>query len=141
MYRFDLSLIISVAIILALGDIFFYTGHKFLHNSKYMAHLHLMHHCCIVPSASTNLLFHPIDFAIEFFGPIGVMLSWYFITGDNWVLIVSAVIIQVWYAFEHDENIILHHQKHHTDCNSDYPIYIEYINPNPKDKVKHILRR
>jgi len=48
------------------GDILFFCGHVMLH--RYFPALHLLHHCSIIPSYASNLMFHPFDLAIEFGG-------------------------------------------------------------------------
>eukprot|EP01083_Nonionella_stella_P306071 1070376_1 len=53
-FRFDLSLIITIVIVLAIGDYLFYIAHKLLHSTFYGAQIHLMHHCCVYTSLSTN---------------------------------------------------------------------------------------
>eukprot|EP01084_Bolivina_argentea_P311258 538763_1 len=50
--RFDLSLILTIIIILCVSDYFFYVAHKLLHSTHIGAKIHLMHHCCIYTSFS-----------------------------------------------------------------------------------------
>lgn len=41
---------------------------RFLH--RYLPELHKLHHCCIIPSTTTNMMFHPLDLLVEFGGPV-----------------------------------------------------------------------
>ena len=138
--RFDVSLVLTVVIILVIGDYLFYAAHKWLHSTNIGARLHLMHHCCIHTSLTTNTWFHPLDFLIEFFGPFSLNLAWWHISGDTFAFMVTGSIMQTWYSMTHDENISNHHGDHHRLVNSDYPIYLSYNVPNPKDKVKHMIQ-
>ena len=137
--RIDVSLILTVVVILFIGDYLFYAAHKILHSTEIGARLHLMHHCCIHTSITTNLWFHPLDLLIEFFGPSSLNLAWWYISNDTFAFIVIFSIMQTWYTMTHDENISNHHGDHHRLVNSDYPIYISYKVPNPKDRVKHMI--
>ena len=136
----DLQLIIPVFVILGIGDYLFYISHKWLHSTQFGAKLHLMHHCCIHTSISTNLWFHPLDLLIEFFGPFTINYLYWVYSRDTFTLIVVAGIMQAWYSGTHDENIANHHRDHHRLINSDYPIYISYNIPNRNDKVKHMIK-
>eukprot|EP01084_Bolivina_argentea_P303847 524689_1 len=139
-YRFDLSLIITTIVLLAISDFLFYLAHKLLHITDFGAKIHLMHHCCIFSSQTTNLWFHPLDLAIEFFGPFALIYIWYCINGDVFEFIFITSILQAWYALSHDQNIHLPHYNHHKHNNSDYPIYISYKDPDPRNKVKHLVK-
>ena len=139
-FHFDLQLIIPVIIILLIGDYFFYFSHKLLHSTEFGAKLHLMHHCCIYTTLSTNAWFHPLDLLIEFWGPFSLNYLYWLYSGDTFVLMVVGGIMTAWYSATHDERISNHHRDHHRLINSDYPIYISYNVPNPKDKVKHMVK-
>ena len=119
---------------LQLNLVLFYFSHKLLHQTKIGANLHLMHHCCIHTSRSTNLWFHPLDLLIEFFGPFTLNYLYWLYSKDTFVLILVAGVMQAWYGGTHDENISNHHREHHHKINSDYPIYISYNIPNPNNE-------
>jgi hypothetical protein len=56
-----------------------------------------MHHACRWASNTTNLLFHPLDLALEFAGPylclVGMhLLLWH----DPIILFISIYIVQMW---------------------------------------------
>eukprot|EP01083_Nonionella_stella_P171921 588411_1 len=140
-YRFDLSLIITIVIVLAIGDCLFYVAHKLLHCTVYGAQIHLMHHCCVYTSLSTNIWFHPLDFLIEFYGPYTVSWLWYCFSKDTFAFLVVSGIMVAWYAATHDEMFsFLPHHKHHRYVNCDYPIYVTYNVFNPNDKMKSLLK-
>eukprot|EP01084_Bolivina_argentea_P025586 47582_1 len=138
--HFDLfTFILPVIIIVFAGDYLFYVAHRILHVTKYGSRIHLLHHCCVYTSLSTNVFFHPLDLAIEFFGPATLSFLWYYITQDVFTFIVIGTIQQTWYSSTHDENISNHHRAHHEKLDSNYPIYVSYPTPNRNDKIKHMV--
>merc|ERR1712154_102947 len=114
--------------------------HKLLHSTKIGSRIHLLHHCCVYTSMSTNMFFNPLDLMLESFGPATLNFIWFSITGDVFTLIVVGTIQQTWYAATHDENISNHHREHHRSLNSNYPIYVSYPTPNPNDNIKHMVK-
>eukprot|EP01084_Bolivina_argentea_P126830 224467_1 len=140
-YYFDIWLIFKIAITLTFGEIYFFYGHKALHETEFGAKIHLLHHCGMNSSLSTGLMFNPLDIIIEFAGPNLVLLFMYFITMDACLLVVGGCIILGWYGAEHDENLQLHHYDHHKYCDSDYTAYIRYKDHCVEDKIRKILKR
>eukprot|EP00571_Detonula_confervacea_P016993 CAMPEP_0172308042 /NCGR_PEP_ID=MMETSP1058-20130122/8760_1 /TAXON_ID=83371 /ORGANISM="Detonula confervacea, Strain CCMP 353" /LENGTH=239 /DNA_ID=CAMNT_0013020375 /DNA_START=177 /DNA_END=897 /DNA_ORIENTATION=+ len=135
--RLDVWLLCVVFVNLALAEAAFTIGHYLLHSRKSLLSLHVMHHCCVHASWTTNVLFHPIDLAIEFSGPaISLLLMHFIVWRDPFVLMVTFVIFQIWYALDHDESLKTYHYAHHTHNNSLYAIYI-----NVKGKPRSNLLR
>lgn len=122
---------------LVLSEALFTFSHYLLHTWHVLTPLHVMHHCCVHPSWTTNLIFHPLDLALEFSGPVTALIGMhFFVWQDQFSLLVSFVVLQLWYAYDHDNGINLYHVDHHRQINSLYAIYIN-IKGDPK---KNILR-
>lgn len=131
-----------VAVDLACSELLFTLAHKWLHEDARLARLHLMHHCCLFPSWCTNLIFHPLDLALEFTGPIAFTLLLHFVAWKNAaVLAVSSTLIQVWYALDHDEYANLFHIAHHQHIDSLYSIYITIRGPPKANLLKNLVKR
>ena len=128
------SLLGKVVVNLLVAEVLFGLGHGLMHTNESLMKLHVMHHCSTVPSWNTNTLFHPIDLAIEFGGPATGLLALHYTLWqqDQLALAVTYVIFQLWYAYDHDENLGLYHIRHHTHCDSLYVIY-----SNVKSNAKH----
>ena len=58
-------------------ELLFTWCHRWLHSST--PHLHVMHHALRTPSWTSNLLFHPLDLAAEFTGPLLFNVATYFL--------------------------------------------------------------
>jgi sterol desaturase/sphingolipid hydroxylase (fatty acid hydroxylase superfamily) len=85
---------------LFLSDLAFTFGHWLMHTSKYLSQYHWLHHLCIKPTYITNVLFHPLDLAIEFAGPAFIIFALHFlIFKDKEVLCMVFLIFQLWYLF------------------------------------------
>lgn len=125
--QFNVFLVAQVSINLLLTELLFYLGHSLLHTVPCLLDLHAFHHCSVRSTWNTNLLFHPIDLAIEFGLPVlSVLVMHYYVWNDQLVLLLTYLIIQLWYAYDHDENLQLYHVKHHFDCDSLYAIYSKF---------------
>ena len=86
-----------LAVNLGLTDLTFFLAHRELHQNPRLAPYHVMHHCCLRASNTTNLLFHPLDLALEFSGPVFVLfLMHYFVFQDRAVLFLSVFAVQFW---------------------------------------------
>lgn len=133
-------LLVGVATALATDPVFF-LFHKALHD--YWPSLHLLHHCCIRSSLTTNLFFHPGDLALEFTAPI--MSMWavaVFVVGDPWVFAFGFALLWAWYTLSHDEWLGLQHARHHRHCGSNYFIYVNWWKDNvANDGVRALLPR
>ncbi len=130
----------NVAMILAnlMGtEVIFTLLHGVLHTSERWAPYHEFHHLATSPSQTTNLLFHPVDFALEFSGPSLVLYASHQLFQNDFVLAWSLYIMTVWYSWDHDDTLRLPHFAHHTTINSLYMIY----GPLKGDPTKNILRR
>lgn len=138
-YEFNLALCLKLVSTLIIVDIYFYFGHKRLHETKLGAKIHFMHHVSFYISISTGLIFNTFDFCLEFGMPLVILFTFGLIYNDAAFVIICGCIILGWYAAEHDENIKLHHYEHHTDCNGDYPVYAKWRNYNAKDRIKPMI--
>ncbi len=105
-----------------LGEITFTAGHYWLHRTTMGAKLHHLHHLCKYSSWSTNFLFHPLDLAVELFGPILSVVVAHIFSQDVLALGISIHVISLWYALDHSENLRLYHYKHHQFVDSNYCI-------------------
>jgi len=137
-YFISLSHILPVVVNLAITDVLFYLSHRHLHQK--LPHLHVLHHCCRHSSSSTNILFHPMDLAIEFTGPaLFVFIMCIFVWKDPMVLMFSLAAQATWYSLDHDEYLRLPHWYHHTYINSNYPIYTPLKSHDKLDGVRALI--
>ena len=135
----SLPVLAKVAVNMAMGEVTFTLAHRALH--RRLAGLHRMHHCCKRASWSTNLIFHPVDLALEFAGPVGCLLAAHYVLWDQdqTVLLLSYLILQVWYGLDHDEYLKLYHHTHHLAVDSVYTIYCKFKDDGSLDRVKPLL--
>jgi sterol desaturase/sphingolipid hydroxylase (fatty acid hydroxylase superfamily) len=134
----------AIATNFLLTEILFCLGHWPMHTVPYLMSLHVLHHCSVHSTWNTNLLFHPIDLAIEFAGPaLGLLAMHRFVWQDQATLLCTYVLFQLIYAFEHDETMQLHHARyHHANCDSLYVIYSNFrANPAKNALRDHMQRR
>lgn len=104
--------------------------------------LHVFHHCSTRPTFNTNLLFHPLDLAIEFTAPaLSLFLMHWHVWRDDFVLLYSYILFQFWYAYDHDEHIRAYHVQHHADCDSLYAIYCNWRGVPAKNLLRNHMRR
>jgi sterol desaturase/sphingolipid hydroxylase (fatty acid hydroxylase superfamily) len=131
----------AVFVNITLAEITFTIAHKFMH--ELLPEFHVMHHCCIYSTATTNLIFHPIDLILEFFGPIVCTFITHFLFWDQntTVLFLSFTIIQFWYMMDHDEGLKLYHFYHHSHVNSVYSIYVKIQSDPKKNLVKNLIKK
>ncbi|OQS04989.1 hypothetical protein THRCLA_02822 [Thraustotheca clavata] len=136
---YSTPMIMAVAANLIATEVLFFAAHKFLH--EHWPSIHIMHHCCMNPSHSTNLIFHPIDLAIEFAGPGSIiLLNHYTIWQQNLhVLLLSYMIMQIYYAIDHSEWLRTYHFKHHSQLNAVYTIYANYRSTPQLDKLRSLV--
>lgn len=105
----------SVALYLLATEITFTAGHAWLHHTKWGREIHTIHHLCKPASLSSNLLFHPIDMAVEFGGPfLSLILMHVYIFQDPFIFKMAMTILN-WYSADHDENLGLSHLHHHKE--------------------------
>lgn len=139
-YRFDFTLVWHVGFCLAVSEVLFFYSHRYMH--QHMPQVHFLHHCCKRPSFTTNLLFDPVDLAIEFTGPVlGLIFFTLVVFDDPLAMIVGMGIITAWYASDHDEYLQLHHYHHHKFINSNYAIYIKVPGYDPKDQIRKMFTK
>jgi hypothetical protein len=138
--RFDLRLVTNVILVLVVVEVWFTTSHKYLHRS--IPQLHILHHCCVYPSMTTNFLFHPIDFAIEFGVPLALNgLICGCVVVDSLAMMVGYSVVIAWYTLDHDQYLQLEHWKHHRHTSGRYSIYVHYGRYDELDKVKPLIGR
>jgi sterol desaturase/sphingolipid hydroxylase (fatty acid hydroxylase superfamily) len=137
----DSGLLLGALVInLAISDVLFTVAHRALHTHPRLVPHHVFHHCSTNSSWNTNLLFHPVDLALEFAGPAGGLLFMHYTVWqqDPLVLVVTYIIFQLWYAFDHDEGLKLYHTLHHRACNHLYSVYTPFKASN--GALTNILR-
>ncbi|KDO17744.1 hypothetical protein SPRG_16843 [Saprolegnia parasitica CBS 223.65] len=134
-------IVAAIAINLALTEGLFFAAHKLLH--ELWPHVHVMHHCCLHSSHSTNVIFHPIDLAFEFGGPGAVVLAMHiFVWEQNLtVLLATYLIVQTYYAIDHSEWLQTYHYKHHAQLNAVYTIYINHRSSPQLDQVRSLVKK
>lgn len=134
---------LKIFINLWITEFLFTFAHMCLHHTVWGARIHLMHHCCKQPSWSTNLIFHPLDLAIEFSGPaLSILLMHHYVWNDDATLMLSTVIMHLWYALDHSATLRLPHAKHHAHIDSLYSIYINRrIRLKYPELVKKIIKK
>jgi len=121
---FSLPVLAKIATNLLISEVLFCLGHSSMHNNPTLMKLHVLHHCSVQSTWNTNILFHPLDLAIEFAGPAtGVLAMHFWVWKDPAVLLYTYVIFQLWYAYDHEEFLQLYHTQHHMNCDSLYVIY------------------
>jgi sterol desaturase/sphingolipid hydroxylase (fatty acid hydroxylase superfamily) len=135
------QLLLALATNLVLSDVLFTASHSLLHKVPALLRLHVFHHCSTQSSWNTNLLFHPLDLAMEFAGPAGVLLwmHYYVWEQDQLVLLVTYMVFQVWYAWDHDEHLQFWHVYHHSICGSVYSIYTPFAGNPGKNQLKRYM--
>ena len=129
----------SVAINLALSEVLFTFSHSQLHKVPVLVSYYVFHHCSTKSSWNTNVLFHPVDLVLEFAGPAAGLLVLHYTLWrqDQFVLLATYLVFQIWYALDHDEELQLWHIQHHSECNSLYSIYT----PWKQAPSSNLLRR
>lgn len=132
----------KIVVNLGVSEVLFFCGHGLMHTSPIFVDFHIFHHCCTTPTFATNLMFHPVDLSIEFAGPAGCLLAMHFLVWDEdaSVLLITYLIFQLWYAYDHDESMNLYHVQHHQYCDSLYVIYSDYRSSTKANILKDIMR-
>lgn len=132
---------LKIIVNMTVGELFFTSAHMWLHYTEMGSRLHLMHHCCKDSSWSTNLIFHPIDVAIEFSGPIlSALAMHFFVWNDDTTLFITIGVLHLWYALGHSALLHLPHVDHHTYCDTMFSIYIKkYITLKRPELVKKLF--
>jgi hypothetical protein len=138
--NYTFAVIFKVLINISLTEYLFYAAHRLLH--QLWPEIHRMHHCCRKPTNATNLIFHPFDLMLEFGGPGMSLLVMHYIVWnqDRFVLFLSYLFVQTYYAIDHNEWWPTYHYTHHSYIDSVYTIYIKYKSDPKLDKVKGILK-
>ena len=137
--HFSLEVFLKVGIIIAGTDWFFCLFHKILH--EHFPKIHLLHHCCVYTSLTTNMFFEPLDVLMEFTAPgIFLKMASLVILKDSWVAVLAQALMGAYYALTHDEFLNLQHAKHHRGCATGYFIYRNYFYADSKkEQVRKII--
>ena len=137
----DLSLVklCTAAALVAMTDWLFYLFHKALH--EHFPRIHVLHHCCIHTSLSTNLCFEPLDVLAEFSAPgLFLKLCTLHVLNDSWTGVLATAIMGTYYGLSHDEWMNLQHAKHHRGCATGYFIYHNYFyGDSEKEAIKPLI--
>mmetsp|Transcript_2008 Transcript_2008/g.3188 ORF Transcript_2008/g.3188 Transcript_2008/m.3188 type:complete len:249 (-) Transcript_2008:1000-1746(-) len=114
-----IRLICTLGLYFIVSEVTFTAGHMLLHRTEIGRRIHKIHHLCVRPTWSTNLLFHPLDLAVEFGGPFCFMpLMHMYVIGDPFVFRMAIMFLYMWYAASHSENLGLSHYNHHSTSGS-----------------------
>ncbi|OQR93127.1 hypothetical protein THRCLA_22342 [Thraustotheca clavata] len=138
---YTIMTIAQVFMNLTCTEILFYFAHRYLHEN--WPSLHLMHHCCLRTTGSSNLIFHPLDLMIEFGGP-GMILFFnhYIFWNQNVItLLVSYLYVQIHYTLNHNEWISTYHKSHHSQLDAAYAVYLKIRGQPEKDKLRKLIKR
>ena len=133
------SNLVKATTIVAMTDWVFYLGHKALH--EHFPKIHMLHHCCIYTSLTTNIFFEPLDVLAEFTAPgIVVKLVSLYVFESSWICVLATSMMGTYYALTHDELLNLQHAKHHRGCATGYFIYRNYFYEDPtKEQVRKLI--
>ncbi|EQC37784.1 hypothetical protein SDRG_04810 [Saprolegnia diclina VS20] len=133
--------LVGVLVNIGMSEVLFYKGHQFLH--EMCPELHLMHHCCLRPTGSSNLISDPRDLAIELGGPGAILIMNHFLLWDEdaTVLLLSYLFVTWYYTITHHEWLATYHIKHHTRLDAVYTVYINQRGDARLDKIKNLLKR
>lgn len=140
-HSFGIIGMFKLVVNLAVTEVLFWAGHRLMHTHDFFLKLHVFHHCSIYPSWNTNLLFHPIDLAIEFSAPaLSLLAMHHFVWNlDQCILLYSYVVFQLWYAYNHDEHLGLYHADHHVKTDSLYVVYSKVKDSGKYNLLKHYM--
>jgi sterol desaturase/sphingolipid hydroxylase (fatty acid hydroxylase superfamily) len=138
--NYNLAVFAKVLINISITEYLFFLAHRALH--QYWPRIHAMHHCCKKATSATNLIFHPVDLMLEFAGPAFSLLFLHFTVWkqDTFVLFLSYLFVQTYYAIDHNEWWPTYHYTHHSYVDSVYTIYIKHRSNPARDCVKSILK-
>ena len=118
-YSTAIYLLCTLGLYFLISEVTFTAGHMLLHRTEIGRRIHKIHHLCVRPTWSSNLLFHPLDLAVEFFGPFCFMpLMHVYVIGDPFVFRMAIIFLYMWYAASHSENLGLSHYNHHSSTGS-----------------------
>lgn len=121
----------------------FTLSHGWLHTIPVLQKFHVLHHCWLEPSYTTNLFFHPVDLILEFSGPAACLLATHYLlwSQDDLILLTTYIAFQLWYMYDHDDTLNLYHVDHHRRCNSMYTIYGKIMSDPRQNQLRELMRR
>lgn len=137
---FSFHTVARIVCSLCITEVLFTLSHAVLHQTRVGAKIHVMHHCCKAASWHVNLVFHPLDMAVEFSGPIMAVFA--VNAAYPRALALTVTVVHLWYALDHSALLKLPHTHHHTYTNSMYSIYTNWLFPTAveKDKVRALRK-
>lgn len=139
----DVAFILRLAIVWFGSDfLIFHPAHKLLHQK--FPEVHMLHHCCFVPSFSSDFFINVVDFAVEFGAPVFAgflaLKTDYLGLRDDFAYVVYVTAALTHYVLDHDRLLQLEHFRHHTLLGSNYYIYIQGKEPkDPKDEMRNLI--
>lgn len=137
---FSYKLVFNIFLGLLLTEIYFTIAHRWMH--RYRPETHKLHHCCLYPSLTSNLVFDELDLWLELTVPMYlVFIVLCKVIKDSFAGMLAVCIINSWYTISHDEYFKNHHYYHHKYINSKYNAYVETGEFDDKDKVKGLVIR
>ena len=133
----SMTLLWRVLMSMTAAELGFTLGHSLMYFHPTLTSFHVLHQCCKESTFTTNVVFHPVDLAVEFAGPAAGLLGFYFFVFERnkFALLLSYLLFQVWYAADHDEALKLPHTAHHEHCDAMHTIYISRFRGNPKESI------
>ena len=132
-----LATLSRIAASLVATEVLFTASHALLHRTRAGARLHLMHHCCRSASWHVNLVFHPLDMAAEFSGPVlaVLVLNWH----HKRALAYAVSLVHLWYALDHSAYLRLPHTRHHARIDALFSVYVQWMFPiRGVDRVREL---
>ncbi|CAB9514368.1 expressed unknown protein [Seminavis robusta] len=139
--HFNATMILRILASLALSETLFCAAHSLMHKNEFLAKYHVMHHCCVCPTWTTNLVFHPLDLSMEFGGPALGLLGLHFgVFQDQATFLLTYLIFQLWYAYDHEPYLNLYHIQHHQQCDSLYVIYTNFRGDPKHNRSRGVMQ-
>eukprot|EP01104_Vermistella_antarctica_P019802 TRINITY_DN8000_c0_g1_i1.p1 TRINITY_DN8000_c0_g1~~TRINITY_DN8000_c0_g1_i1.p1 ORF type:complete len:255 (+),score=45.47 TRINITY_DN8000_c0_g1_i1:1-765(+) len=136
---FSLVLVLKLAVALAVEDVLLFFCHRYMH--RWAPEMHKFHHCVRYPTAASNLLFEPLDLAVEFTLPMMVVVVMHLVLFyDPWAFVVNNCIMNAWYGADHDEYLRLPHWYHHRYVDSKYFVYAPFGWHDKLDQMKKTMK-
>jgi hypothetical protein len=123
----DLAMLARFVVVVAASDVLFYYAHgRVLHN--HLPSVHLLHHCCIFSSLSSNYIAVPIDAVIEFAAPVATvcgLLGTPFVPlmHDPFGLVVILAYVLAHASWFHDYQLGMDHTLHHKYVGGEYFLF------------------
>lgn len=138
-FSIDFYMILKIVILALITEMYFTTVHNIAHTAH--PNIHKLHHCCIVSTISSVLVFSPVDKYLEFYIPNLIALIISAIFNDYQLFLAYSCFHNIGYSATHDEYLKAPHWYHHKFCDSSYNIYLNFKSYNPDDAIKKCIIR